>query len=86
MKSRSYRIGGIGCRAIVAGLTLSALVSAPALAQQNQPFKSVNFGAPITAAAESAAAAQAPAAPAEPGYVTFFKSIEFGGLVDAYYV
>ena len=79
----SYRVDGHRVRAIVAGLALSALLAAPAAAQEKQPFKSVNFGAPIVAAAPAAAAvsAQAPAG----GGTTFFQSTEFGGLVDAYY-
>jgi hypothetical protein len=80
----AYRVGGRQVRAVVAGLALVALAAVPAAAQEKQPFKSVNFAIPSTAASSSAiaspaaaSAAQAPAA-SEP-------SIELGGLVDAYY-
>jgi hypothetical protein len=80
MKSRVCRPGGAGRRTVVAGLALSALVSCSAAAQQADPSRSADLAVPSLAAAQARAAA-----PADPGYITFFKSTELGGLVDGYY-
>jgi hypothetical protein len=63
---------GVARRAVLVGLALSALLSSPVAAQQADPSGSANAAVPATAAAD-------------PGYVTFFKSTELGGLVDGYY-
>jgi hypothetical protein len=72
-----------------AGAVVVLMSVTTARAQQSSPFKSVNFATPTAAASDSSATAaepQAAAAPADPGYVTFFKSTELGGLADIYYL
>ena len=77
----SRRAGVLALGAVV------VLVSAgTASAQQADPFKSISFAPAAASTNASAAEPQAGAAPAEPGYVTFFKSTELGGLADIYYM
>ena len=78
---------------MAAGAVVVLMSATTAKAQQADPFRSVNFAAPLAAASDSLAVAAdpqappaAPATPAEPGYVTFFKSTELGGLADFYYL
>jgi hypothetical protein len=78
-KSLFRLAGGAGRGAMLAALALSALASSPVAAQL--PPGPAPAGATVPAAAAQAAET----APAEPGYVTFLESTEFGGLVDGYY-
>jgi hypothetical protein len=83
------RLASRSAGVMAAGAVVVLMSATTARAQQSEPFKSVNFTTPTAAASDSSATAGEPqgaAAPGDPGYVTFFKSTELGGLADIYYL
>jgi hypothetical protein len=82
------RVVGFRFGASIAGALFTAMIAAPAAAQDSRPLEQSLKGEAAHAAAENTAAVadpQAPAAPAENPVLTFFKNTELMGFIDTSY-